>query len=112
MLARGKSHDEALNFLANTLTNKLLPAPSANLRAAALRGDGELLQAAARLYHVDPLNEPLLDSSKGAESGAGPDSATPHRSSTSRSCSRCAIRWRSVGRRSAKFRDVRMSSTS
>jgi glutamyl-tRNA reductase len=50
LLARGKSPDEALAFLANTLTNKLLHAPSANLRAAALRGDAELLRAAERLF--------------------------------------------------------------
>ncbi len=50
MLARGRSPEEALDFLAHTLTNKLLHAPSANLRAAALRGDSELLQAAERLF--------------------------------------------------------------
>ena len=50
MLARGKTAEEALAFLANTLTNKLLHAPSANLRAAALRGDEELLRAAERLF--------------------------------------------------------------
>ena len=52
MLARGRSPEEALEFLAHTLTNKLLHAPSANLRAAALRGDRELLQAAERLFDV------------------------------------------------------------
>ena len=54
MLARGKSPDEALAFLANTLTNKLLHAPSANLRAAALRGDADLLRAAERLFESEP----------------------------------------------------------
>jgi glutamyl-tRNA reductase len=53
LLARGKSPEEALAFLANTLTNKLLHAPSANLRAAALRGDAELLRAAERLFDPD-----------------------------------------------------------
>lgn len=50
LLARGKSPEEALNFLAHTLTNKLLHAPSANLRSATLRGDEELLRAAERLF--------------------------------------------------------------
>jgi glutamyl-tRNA reductase len=50
MLARGKSPDEALAFLANTLTNKLLHHPSARLREAALSGDMDLLHAAGRLY--------------------------------------------------------------
>jgi glutamyl-tRNA reductase len=50
MLAQGRPPEQALEFLANTLTNKLLHAPTANLRAAALRGDRDLLQAAARLF--------------------------------------------------------------
>jgi glutamyl-tRNA reductase len=54
MLARGKTPEEALAFLANTLTNKLLHAPSANLRAAALRGDADLLRAAERLFESEP----------------------------------------------------------
>src|SRR6202034_2012298 len=53
MLARGKPADEALAFLANTLTNKLLHHPSARLREAALSGDLELLHAAGRLYGLD-----------------------------------------------------------
>jgi glutamyl-tRNA reductase len=57
LLARGKSPEEALAFLANTLTNKLLHAPSANLRAAALRGDAELLRAAERLFDPDADSE-------------------------------------------------------
>ncbi len=51
MIARGRTPDEALAFLASTLTNKLLHTPSANLRQAALHGDLDLLQAAARLYN-------------------------------------------------------------
>jgi glutamyl-tRNA reductase len=50
MLAAGRPADEALAFLANTLTNKILHVPSANLRAAALRGDTEMLRAAEKLY--------------------------------------------------------------
>jgi glutamyl-tRNA reductase len=54
MLARGRPAEEVLAFLADTLTNKLLHAPSANLRAAALRGDAELLRAASRLFESEP----------------------------------------------------------
>ncbi|MEP6939517.1 MAG: glutamyl-tRNA reductase [Rudaea sp.] len=50
LLAGGRAPEQALEFLAHTLTNKLLHAPSANLRAAALRGDTELLRAAERLF--------------------------------------------------------------
>lgn len=53
MIARGKPPEEALQFLANTLTNKLLHAPSATLREAALSGDMDLLHAAERLYGLD-----------------------------------------------------------
>ena len=53
MIARGKSPDDALAFLANTLTNKLLHHPSARLREAALSGDLDLLHAAGRLYGRD-----------------------------------------------------------
>ncbi len=53
MLARGRPPEEALAFLANTLTNKLLHAPSARLRDAALAGDLDLLHAAGRLYGLD-----------------------------------------------------------
>lgn len=52
MLARGKPADEVLAWLAHTLTNRLLHAPSANLREAALRGDAEMLSAAARLFQA------------------------------------------------------------
>jgi glutamyl-tRNA reductase len=52
MLANGRDPQQALEFLANTLTNKLLHAPSASLRDAALRGDTELLRAAMRLYEI------------------------------------------------------------
>jgi glutamyl-tRNA reductase len=49
-LAHGRSPDEVLQRLAHALTNKLLHAPSVNLRAAALRGDADLLRAAERLF--------------------------------------------------------------
>ncbi len=58
MLEVGKDPNEVLAFLANTLTNKILHSPSANLRHAALRGDTDLLRAAERLFaHADDLRE-------------------------------------------------------
>jgi glutamyl-tRNA reductase len=50
LLASGRTPEQALEFLAQTLTNKLLHAPSANLRAAAQRGDADLLRAAEQLF--------------------------------------------------------------
>lgn len=50
MLAAGKPADEVLEFLAATLTNRLLHAPSTALREAAESGDAELAAAAARLF--------------------------------------------------------------
>jgi glutamyl-tRNA reductase len=63
MLASGRTPEQALEFLANTLTNKLLHAPSANLRAAAQRGDVDLLRAAEQLFDNGP------------ETKSGPDRA-------------------------------------
>src|SRR5574337_148905 len=50
LLANGRTPEQALDYLAHTLTNKLMHAPSANLRAAAMQGDAELLRAAQRLF--------------------------------------------------------------
>jgi glutamyl-tRNA reductase len=59
MIELGKSPNEVLAFLANTLTNKILHSPSANLRHAALRGDTDLLRAAERLFaHAEDVREP------------------------------------------------------
>ena len=49
-LASGASPQEALEFLAHTLTNRLLHAPTVALREAALSGDGELPRAAEKLF--------------------------------------------------------------
>jgi len=53
MLAAGREPQEALEFLATTLTNRLLHAPSQRLRQAAERGELELLQAAKTLFAPD-----------------------------------------------------------
>jgi glutamyl-tRNA reductase len=50
MLASGRDPDEALEFLANTLTGKLLHTPSVRLHEAAEHGDQALLDAATRLF--------------------------------------------------------------
>ncbi len=46
MLKQGKSSDEALNFLANTLVNKLLHKPTEALKSAGAENYQELLEAA------------------------------------------------------------------
>jgi glutamyl-tRNA reductase len=56
MLAAGKQQ-EALDFLANTLTNRLLHAPSRALRLAAEEGDAALIDAAHKLYGLDDNGE-------------------------------------------------------
>jgi glutamyl-tRNA reductase len=53
-LAAGESPEAVLERLARQLTNKLLHAPSAALRQAALDGDADLLRAAERLYATPP----------------------------------------------------------
>jgi glutamyl-tRNA reductase len=52
-LTNGQDPHSVLTVLAHQLTNKLLHAPSAALRQAALRGDAELLRAAEKLYSND-----------------------------------------------------------
>ncbi|NCA89142.1 MAG: glutamyl-tRNA reductase [Gammaproteobacteria bacterium] len=51
-LEAGKPADEVLAFLANTLTNKFLHAPSARLRQAGREGEAELLDAANALFDL------------------------------------------------------------
>jgi glutamyl-tRNA reductase len=51
-LNKGKSAEEALNFLARTLTNKLLHTPSSQLRQAGSEGQTELLEAANTLFQL------------------------------------------------------------
>lgn len=53
MLANGKSPEQVLQFVANTLTNKLTHTPSVRIREAAETGDVELLQAALHVFNLD-----------------------------------------------------------
>src|SRR5580765_1717414 len=55
-LAAGQSPDAVLDQLAHTLTNLLLHAPTVAVRDAALRGDAELLRAAARMFPDSPAD--------------------------------------------------------
>ena len=75
LLAGGRTPEQALDFLAHTLTNKLLHAPSANLRAAAQRGDVDLLRAADRLFGKDQADGAAEGAADGA---AGGEVAKPH----------------------------------
>lgn len=54
LLATGQEPAAVLEFLATTLTNRLLHAPSVALRDAAAEGDEALAAAAARLFQVGP----------------------------------------------------------
>jgi glutamyl-tRNA reductase len=53
MIAAGRSPDEVLEFLAATLTNRLIHAPSQRLRDAAETGDGTIIETIANIYHLD-----------------------------------------------------------
>ena len=66
-LASGRDASEVLDFLAHTLTNRLLHPPTAALREAALSGDAELARAADKLF---PAQAPYSHSKK-------PDDADP-----------------------------------
>ena len=53
-LANGREPEQVLDFLAHTLTNRLLHPPTAALREAAMSGDAELARAADRLFPAQP----------------------------------------------------------
>ena len=53
-LARGDDPEAVLEYLAHTLTNRLIHTPTRALRDAGSAGNGELLAAARRLLDVDP----------------------------------------------------------
>ncbi|HID44888.1 MAG TPA: glutamyl-tRNA reductase [Chromatiaceae bacterium] len=53
MLEKGSTPEQTLEFLANTLTNKLLHTPSSQLREAGSCGHQELLEAATTLFQLD-----------------------------------------------------------
>ena len=52
-LQQGKSAEDVLQFLANTLTNKLLHEPSSSLRDAASQGRMELIRAAQEIFKLE-----------------------------------------------------------
>ena len=54
MLAAGRSPEETLAYLADTLTHRLIHAPTHRLRQAAESGDEQLVEGEARLVLRDP----------------------------------------------------------
>lgn len=52
-LRQGKDPIQVLNYLANTLTNKLVHAPSVALRDASAQGRGDLVNAIKILYNLE-----------------------------------------------------------
>jgi len=69
-LAAGRDPNEVLDLLAHTLVNRLLHAPTAALREAALTGDAELARAAEKLF-------PPVDGEAANDSDGMPDSSRP-----------------------------------
>jgi glutamyl-tRNA reductase len=53
-LRAGKTPEQALAFLANTLTNKLVHAPTTALRKAGEVGDDATVEAACNLFGIEP----------------------------------------------------------
>lgn len=56
LLQQGRPTEEVLDFLAHTLTNKLLHDPSASLRDAASQGRMDLIRAAQDLFNLPEKN--------------------------------------------------------
>jgi len=69
-LAAGRKPEDVLDLLAHTLVNRLLHAPTAALREAALTGDAELARAAEKLF-------PPVDGEAANDSDGMPDSGQP-----------------------------------
>lgn len=69
-LAAGMPADEVLAFLAHTLTNRLLHAPTVALREAAATGDAELPRAVEKLF-------PVVVSAAGKTGVDGEDASLP-----------------------------------
>ncbi len=57
-LQNGANTDEVLNFLANTLTNKLIHTPTTQIREAAANQRLDLIQAAQQLLNIKPSKKP------------------------------------------------------
>jgi len=53
MLASGRDPHEVLDYLAETLTNRLMHAPSQRLRDAAESGDTRMIDAISEIYRLD-----------------------------------------------------------
>ncbi len=53
-LRQGRDAEEGLNYLAQTLTNKLLHAPSTGLREAAANGHDDTIAMIRRIYRLEP----------------------------------------------------------
>jgi glutamyl-tRNA reductase len=53
LLESGRDAEAVIGYLAHTLTNKLLHAPSARLRKAGEEGDDVTLEAARNLFGID-----------------------------------------------------------
>jgi glutamyl-tRNA reductase len=68
-LASGQDADTVLEFLAHTLTNRLLHAPTVALREAALTGDADLARAAEKLFPEEPGSGTRDSETSGAGTG-------------------------------------------
>lgn len=57
-LRNGASAEQALNYLANTLTSKLIHTPTTQIRDAAANQQIDLIQAAQQLLKIEPTKKP------------------------------------------------------
>jgi glutamyl-tRNA reductase len=76
-LTAGADPAAVLDFLAHTLTNRLLHAPTVALRRAALEGDHELARASEKLFPQEPGSGNGKSEIATSEGGTEDASATP-----------------------------------
>src|SRR5690606_10082907 len=92
MLAAGRDPREVVEFLATTLTNRLMHAPSQRLREAAERGDDEMLRAVEYLFGGEGADVEPLDATGAAtrqDLGAAAGAARRHAATT-----KCCVHWK------------------
>jgi glutamyl-tRNA reductase len=82
MLAAGRDPREVVEFLAATLTNRLMHAPSHHLREAAEHGDDEIVRAVQSLFGSESVGHESLgsnDTATGQEFAPPTDAAANER---------------------------------
>lgn len=78
LLAQGKPPEEALQFLAHTLTNKLVHEPCVQLKQAAFVGRAEIIEAARELLNLPDPPETETDNATSSQADSPAQTYSTH----------------------------------